>query len=155
MVFGGQLLGRLRRTRLLGEAVRFMMVGGIATAVAFVLFNGLVHGFFMGNLFMASKFGQLVSSSMQIHVRDHPWYSSAACTSHRWRSRSVAQQLPHGTNLLQRANDQAACHRSTFDLMPNQRKVVLTRQRAALFVPPPPPDCHQSCEKRRSQVLLH
>jgi putative flippase GtrA len=48
MVFGGQLLGRLRRTRLLGEAVRFMMVGGIATAVAFVLFNGLVHGFFRG-----------------------------------------------------------------------------------------------------------
>lgn len=48
MVFGGQLLGRLRRTRLLGEVVRFMMVGGIATAVAFVLFNGLVHGFFMG-----------------------------------------------------------------------------------------------------------
>lgn len=48
MVFGGQLLGRLRRTRLFGEVVRFMMVGGIATAVAFVLFNGLVHGFFMG-----------------------------------------------------------------------------------------------------------
>ena len=48
MVFGGQLLGRLRRTRLFGEVVRFMMVGGIATAAAFVLFNGLVHGFFMG-----------------------------------------------------------------------------------------------------------
>lgn len=48
MAFGGELLDRLRRTRLFGEVVRFMMVGGIATAVAFVLFNGLVHGFFFG-----------------------------------------------------------------------------------------------------------
>ncbi|TQL70096.1 putative flippase GtrA [Nocardioides albertanoniae] len=48
MAFGGQLLDRLRRTRLFGEVIRFMMVGGIATAVAFVMFNGLVHGFFLG-----------------------------------------------------------------------------------------------------------
>lgn len=35
--------GRLRR--LLVEIGRFLAVGGLATAVSFVLFNGLVHGF--------------------------------------------------------------------------------------------------------------
>jgi putative flippase GtrA len=35
-----------RRTqRLLTEAAKFLTVGGVATLVAFVIFNGLVHGF--------------------------------------------------------------------------------------------------------------
>ncbi|MGZ4437812.1 MAG: GtrA family protein [Nocardioidaceae bacterium] len=31
--------------RFLGEAAKFLTVGGVATAVAFVIFNGLVHGY--------------------------------------------------------------------------------------------------------------
>jgi putative flippase GtrA len=88
MVFGGQLQGRLRRTRLFGEVVRFMMVGGIATAVAFVLFNGLVHGFFMGAgpmngqpipaYVIANTVGMLISYELsrrwtfRHRVSDHP-----------------------------------------------------------------------------------
>ena len=34
--------------RLLGEVAKFLTVGGVATAVAFVIFNGLVHGYFGG-----------------------------------------------------------------------------------------------------------
>jgi putative flippase GtrA len=35
-----------RRTRrLLAEAAKFLTVGGVATLVAFVIFNGLVHGY--------------------------------------------------------------------------------------------------------------
>jgi putative flippase GtrA len=37
-------MGR-RWQRLLGEVTKFLTVGGVATAVAVVLFNGLVHGF--------------------------------------------------------------------------------------------------------------
>lgn len=32
----------------LGEVVRFLAVGGVATVVSFVGFNGLVHGLFLG-----------------------------------------------------------------------------------------------------------
>jgi putative flippase GtrA len=38
-----------RRQRLLGEAGRFLAVGGLATIVALVLFNLLVHGFNTGD----------------------------------------------------------------------------------------------------------
>ncbi|GAA1147552.1 GtrA family protein [Nocardioides aquiterrae] len=38
--------GALRR--ILGEVVRFLLVGGLATAVSFVGFNMLVHGLFLG-----------------------------------------------------------------------------------------------------------
>ncbi|MFJ9392326.1 GtrA family protein [Nocardioides sp. NPDC101246] len=88
MVFGGQLLGRLRRTRVFGEAIRFMMVGGIATAAAFVLFNGLVHGFFLGAgpmngqpipaYIIANTVGMLISYDLsrrwtfRHRVSDHP-----------------------------------------------------------------------------------
>lgn len=34
--------------RLLGEVVRFLSVGGLATVVSFVGFNALVHGLFLG-----------------------------------------------------------------------------------------------------------
>ncbi|HEU5038123.1 MAG TPA: GtrA family protein [Nocardioides sp.] len=34
--------------RILGEIVRFLLVGGLATAVSFVGFNALVHGLFLG-----------------------------------------------------------------------------------------------------------
>jgi putative flippase GtrA len=34
---------------MLAEVGRFLTVGGVATTVAFVLFNGLVHGFSTGN----------------------------------------------------------------------------------------------------------
>lgn len=34
--------------RLLGEVLRFLAVGGLATMVSFVGFNGLVHGLFLG-----------------------------------------------------------------------------------------------------------
>ena len=34
--------------RFLGEAAKFLTVGGVATVVSFVIFNGLVHGFFGG-----------------------------------------------------------------------------------------------------------
>jgi len=37
------LMGR-RFKRLLSEVTKFLTVGGVASAVAFVLFNGLVHG---------------------------------------------------------------------------------------------------------------
>jgi putative flippase GtrA len=37
-----------RMQRLLSEGAKFLTVGGVATAVAFVLFNGLVHGYFGG-----------------------------------------------------------------------------------------------------------
>lgn len=40
-------MGR-RMQRLLGEATKFLTVGGVATLVAFVLFNALVHGYFAG-----------------------------------------------------------------------------------------------------------
>jgi putative flippase GtrA len=35
-----------RYQRFLGEAAKFLTVGGVATFVAFVIFNGLVHGYF-------------------------------------------------------------------------------------------------------------
>ncbi|WP_121255143.1 GtrA family protein [Nocardioides ferulae] len=38
-----------RQRRLLGEAGRFLAVGGVATVVALVLFNALVHGFNTGD----------------------------------------------------------------------------------------------------------
>ena len=38
----------VRWQRLLAEASRFLAVGGVATLVAFILFNTLVHGFNMG-----------------------------------------------------------------------------------------------------------
>jgi putative flippase GtrA len=34
--------------RFLGEGAKFLTVGGVATLVAFVIFNGLVHGYFGG-----------------------------------------------------------------------------------------------------------
>jgi putative flippase GtrA len=34
--------------RFLGEVAKFLTVGGVATAVAFVIFNGLVHGYLGG-----------------------------------------------------------------------------------------------------------
>jgi putative flippase GtrA len=34
--------------RLLGEGAKFLTVGGVATLVAFVIFNGLVHGYLGG-----------------------------------------------------------------------------------------------------------
>ncbi|WP_372727828.1 GtrA family protein [Nocardioides sp.] len=40
----------VRWQRLLTEASRFAAVGGLATVVAFVLFNTLVHGFSMGQM---------------------------------------------------------------------------------------------------------
>ena len=40
-------MGR-RTQRLLAEATKFLTVGGVATLVAFVLFNALVHGYFAG-----------------------------------------------------------------------------------------------------------
>jgi putative flippase GtrA len=40
-------MGR-RTARLLGEAAKFLTVGGLATLVSFVIFNGLVHGYLGG-----------------------------------------------------------------------------------------------------------
>jgi putative flippase GtrA len=40
-------MGR-RMQRLLGEVTKFLTVGGVATLVAFVLFNAMVHGYFAG-----------------------------------------------------------------------------------------------------------
>jgi putative flippase GtrA len=40
-------MGR-RLSRLLGEAAKFLTVGGVATLVSFVIFNGLVHGYLGG-----------------------------------------------------------------------------------------------------------
>jgi putative flippase GtrA len=40
-------MGR-RMSRLLGEAAKFLTVGGVATLVSFVIFNGLVHGYLGG-----------------------------------------------------------------------------------------------------------
>jgi putative flippase GtrA len=40
-------MGR-RLHRLAGEVAKFLTVGGVATLVAFVIFNGLVHGYFGG-----------------------------------------------------------------------------------------------------------
>lgn len=37
-----------RWQRLLGEGAKFLTVGGVATVVAFVIFNGLVHGYLGG-----------------------------------------------------------------------------------------------------------
>jgi putative flippase GtrA len=34
-----------RMSRFVGEVVKFLTVGGLATLVSFVLFNGLVHGY--------------------------------------------------------------------------------------------------------------
>lgn len=42
-------MGR-RLDRLPGEFAKFLTVGGVGTAVAFVIFNGLVHGFFAGRV---------------------------------------------------------------------------------------------------------
>lgn len=39
---------RSQASRLLGEVVRFMAVGGLATAVSFVGFNALAHGLLFG-----------------------------------------------------------------------------------------------------------
>lgn len=38
----------LRLQRVLSEGAKFLTVGGVATLVAFVLFNGLVHGYLGG-----------------------------------------------------------------------------------------------------------
>jgi putative flippase GtrA len=38
----------LRLQRLLSEGAKFLTVGGVATVVAFVIFNGLVHGYVGG-----------------------------------------------------------------------------------------------------------
>ena len=35
--------------RIVGELVRFLLVGGLATVVSFVGFNALVHGLFLGS----------------------------------------------------------------------------------------------------------
>ena len=40
-------MGR-RLHRFAGEVAKFLTVGGVATAVALVIFNGLVHGYFGG-----------------------------------------------------------------------------------------------------------
>lgn len=40
-------MGR-RLRRLTGEAAKFLTVGGVATLVSFVIFNGLVHGYLNG-----------------------------------------------------------------------------------------------------------
>lgn len=40
---------------MLGEIVRFLLVGGLATAVSFVGFNALVHGLFLGGAPLASR----------------------------------------------------------------------------------------------------
>ena len=40
-------MGR-RMHRLAGEAAKFLTVGGVATLVSFLIFNGLVHGYFGG-----------------------------------------------------------------------------------------------------------
>lgn len=40
-------MGR-RAQRLLAEAAKFLTVGGLATLVSFVIFNGLVHGWYGG-----------------------------------------------------------------------------------------------------------
>jgi putative flippase GtrA len=37
-----------RRQRLVAEAAKFLTVGGVATLVSFVLFNGFVHGYLGG-----------------------------------------------------------------------------------------------------------
>jgi putative flippase GtrA len=37
-----------RWQRFLSEGAKFLTVGGVATAVSFVLFNGLVHGYYGG-----------------------------------------------------------------------------------------------------------
>jgi putative flippase GtrA len=37
-----------RWQRFLSEGAKFLTVGGVATAVSFVIFNGLVHGYFGG-----------------------------------------------------------------------------------------------------------
>ena len=41
--------------RVLGEIVRFLLVGGLATAVSFVGFNALVHGLFLPGAPLASR----------------------------------------------------------------------------------------------------
>jgi putative flippase GtrA len=41
--------------RLLGEVVRFLAVGGVATAVSFVGFNVLVHGWLIGSAPLADQ----------------------------------------------------------------------------------------------------
>ena len=38
----------LRWQRFLSEGAKFLTVGGVATVVSFVIFNGLVHGYFGG-----------------------------------------------------------------------------------------------------------
>jgi putative flippase GtrA len=38
-----------RWQRFLSEGAKFLTVGGVATAVSFVIFNGLVHGYFGGH----------------------------------------------------------------------------------------------------------
>ncbi|WP_167736148.1 GtrA family protein [Nocardioides sp. 503] len=43
-----------RHARVLAELGRFLTVGGVATLVAFILFNALVHGFSTGHLAVLS-----------------------------------------------------------------------------------------------------
>lgn len=63
-------MGR-RTQRLLAEATKFLTVGGVATVIAFVIFNVLVHGYFGGpgplnhmpllSFVIANTIGMLVS----------------------------------------------------------------------------------------------
>lgn len=41
--------------RILGEVVRFLLVGGLATVISFVGFNALVHGLLLGSAPLASR----------------------------------------------------------------------------------------------------
>jgi putative flippase GtrA len=60
-----------RWSRFLSEAAKFLAVGGVATAVAFVIFNGLAHGWLggpgpmhdqpLGAFVVANTIGMLVS----------------------------------------------------------------------------------------------
>jgi putative flippase GtrA len=54
-----------RARHLLGEVVRFLLVGGLATAVSFVGFNMLVHGLFLGGAPLA---GQAVLAFVLVNV---------------------------------------------------------------------------------------
>ncbi|MEP9384047.1 GtrA family protein [Nocardioides sp. KR10-350] len=77
----------MRAGRLAGEAGRFMAVGGIATAVAFVLFNLLAHGLFVPAVLpshpilsyvLANTVGMLISYELsrrwtfRYRASDHP-----------------------------------------------------------------------------------
>lgn len=58
------LLGAATR-RVLGEVVRFLLVGGLATAISFVGFNMLVHGLFLD---VAPLRGQPVAAFVLVNV---------------------------------------------------------------------------------------